>query len=137
MQRWPGSSDCIRLFFLEVYAYLTQTLLPLKCGLYLAHTCSTILGLLSVLKNSARKGTIVDSAVMPEEGSSTAEGRLESSIRKWHLSSQWLVAEPHRTCSHTHWSPARIEQCSNMPGTVLSTWVWIQLRCLAVVTKLT
>lgn len=82
---------------------------------------STILGLLSVLKNSARKGTIVDSAVLPEQDSGAPEVQLESSIRKWHLSAPWLTAPQHHTCARTHWSPARIEQCSNMPGMILST----------------
>jgi hypothetical protein len=83
--------------------------------------CSTILGLLSVLKNSARKGTIVDSAVMPEQGISTPEAQLESSIRKWHLSAPWLTAEAHNTCARTYWSPSRIAECSNMPGRTLNS----------------
>lgn len=83
------------------------------------HACSTILGLLSVLKNSARKGTIVDSAVMHGQDSSTVDVELESILRKWHLSAPWLTAQPYQTCTRTYWSPARMEQCSNLPGTCL------------------
>lgn len=86
-----------------------------KC-LRLIVLCSTILGLLSVLKNSARKGTIVDSAVMPQQENSSAEAQLESTFRKWHLSAPWLAAKEHHTCLRMYWSPVRIEQCSNIPG---------------------
>jgi hypothetical protein len=76
--------------------------------------CSTILGLLSVLKNSVRRGTIVD---MPSAVSSVAREELvRNSIDKWHLSSPWLRASPHETCMRAYWSPSRVEQCSSRPG---------------------
>jgi hypothetical protein len=67
------------------------------------------MGLLSVLKNSARRGTIVDS-VAPSESEATLQVR--SRLEKWHLAAPWLQADPHKTCLRSYWGPTRCEQGS-------------------------
>lgn len=57
----------------------------------------TILGLLSVLKNTARKGTVL--AEVARNGAERDDvAGLESAMRSWQLSTPWLTAAPHQTC---------------------------------------
>ena len=59
--------------------------------------CRTILGLLSVLKNTARKGTVI-SEVTGDEHDERVAG-LACALRSWRLASPWLAAPAHTTCT--------------------------------------
>lgn len=73
--------------------------------------CRTILGLLSVLKNTARKGTVL--AEVGANGAAADDGvaGLTTTLRAWQLSAPWLTAAPHASCVRSRCRPS----CSD-PG---------------------
>eukprot|EP00892_Ulva_mutabilis_P007653 jgi/Ulvmu1/525/UM001_0533.1 len=71
----------------------------------------TIMGLLSVLKNTARQGTVITESAARGDGDRVAG--LVCALRSWQLAAPWLDAPAHKSCARSQRGPCNSEPGSN------------------------
>jgi hypothetical protein len=74
------------------------------------HPCRTILGLLSILRSSVRKGSSVftlsgSRAATPAAGTFASTEAVQSLLQQWHLSCPWIAAPVGGSCMRHAFGP--------------------------------